>query len=150
MGKTSLPAHLLARIVSDTGPAPTRAPPASKPAPRRNTAPTSALTNAIRDLLTMLGCEIWRHNNAGVYDNQKKVWRANSSRVGLPDTLGFYRATGHIVAVEVKYGKDTLSDEQRDFLALVRAAGGFACEGRDVEQVRREFNQWKASLPKTP
>jgi hypothetical protein len=133
---------------SGKGPPTTEAPPKARKKP--DTSGANSLTTAIRELLTLLGCEIWRHNNAGVYDTQKKVFRAGSSRRGLPDTLGFYRATGHIVAVEVKYGQDVLSDVQRNFLALVRAAGGFACEGRDVEQVRREFNQWKSTLPPTP
>ncbi|MDF7810726.1 VRR-NUC domain-containing protein [Hymenobacter sp. YC55] len=130
-----------------------RAPPADAPKvakPRtRNTSATNSLTSAIRDMLTYEGCTIWRHNNAGVYDNQLQCYRANSSRKGLPDTLGFYRRTGHFVAVEVKYGKDTLTPEQRDFLADVKAAGGFACEGRSLEQVRREFNEWKLGITKS-
>ncbi|MET4106024.1 VRR-NUC domain-containing protein [Hymenobacter sp. UYP22] len=156
MGKFTLPPHLQKRIINDTSPA-TRAPPADQPPTpstdtpakarkTRNTSATNNLTSAIRDLLGMLGCYIWRHNNAGVYDPHIGAYRSGSSKRGLPDTLGFYQRTGHIIAVEVKYGKDTLTDEQREFLDEVRAAGGFACEGRSLEQVRREFNQWKQSL----
>lgn len=156
MPKFTLTPSMEKRILHDTRHA-TRAPPnAQPPAPdadtpakarkTRNTASTNNLTTAIRDLLGMLGCYIWRHNNAAVYDPHIGAYRAGSSKRGLSDTLGFYKPTGHIVAVEVKYGKDTLSDEQREFLEEVRAAGGFACEGRSLEQVQREFNQWKQSI----
>lgn len=148
MAKNQLPPHLLARIVGDTRP--TRAPPASEPAEKpkrtRNTAPTAALTTGIQQLLTLEGCLIWRHTNAPLYDPAIQAYRKGSSKKGLPDTLGFYLRTGHIVAVEVKYGSDTLKPAQREFLEQVQAAGGFACVGRSVEQVRREFIEWKQSL----
>ncbi|QNH60730.1 VRR-NUC domain-containing protein [Hymenobacter sediminicola] len=155
MAKFILPPHLQARIISDTRPA-TRAPPtgplpdpaAPKPAkPRKKTSTgTNSFTQAVVQLLTLEGCLIWRHNNAPVYDPKLECFRRGSAKTGLPDTLGFYRTTGHIVAVEIKTGKDVLSDEQREFLAAVRAAGGFACEGRSLEQVRKEFHEWKQSL----
>ncbi|SNC62359.1 VRR-NUC domain-containing protein [Hymenobacter gelipurpurascens] len=141
----------MARIIGSTKPT-SRAPPdpdAPKPKRTRNTQATNDLTTAIRDLLTYEGCYIWRHNNAALYDPQIGAFRKGSSKVGLSDTLGFYRPTGHFVAVEVKYGTDTLKPKQREFLEQVRAAGGFACEGRSLEQVRREFNEWKQSITKS-
>lgn len=114
--------------------------------PKKPSTPTNALTKAILSLLRLEGCHVWRQNNAGVFDNTLQVWRAGSSTPGLSDVLGYHRATGRFVAVEVKVGADKLSPEQIQFLDEVRRAGGFACEGRSLDQVRREFNEWKTSI----
>ncbi|WP_167855506.1 VRR-NUC domain-containing protein [Hymenobacter fodinae] len=108
--------------------------------------PTNSLTKALLVLLTLEGCTVWRQNNAGVFDNTLQVWRAGSSNPGISDILGYHRATGRFLAIEVKVGKDKLRPEQITFLEEVRRAGGFACEGRSLEQVRQEFTQWRHSL----
>ncbi|RSK50083.1 VRR-NUC domain-containing protein [Hymenobacter rigui] len=156
MGKFTLPPHLQKRIINDTRPA-TRAPPAgqppepapdtsAKPKKKRNTGPTNSLTTAIINWLQLQRCKAWRQNNAPVYDPARGCFRKGSTVDGISDVMGYHRPTGRVLAVEVKVGKDALSDEQREFLEEVRAAGGFACEGRSLEQVQREFNQWKQSL----
>jgi hypothetical protein len=157
MGKSiTLPPHLLKRIISDTRPA-TRAPPDSpapdpatptpaKPRKTRNTKPTNSLTTAIISWLQLQRCKAWRQNNAPVYDTVRGCFRKGSTVDGISDVMGYHRPTGRVLAVEVKVGKDTLTDEQREFLEDVRDAGGFACEGRSLEQVQAEFIQWKQSL----
>lgn len=112
--------------------------------------PTNRLTQAILSLLAFEGCQAWRQNNGAVYDASFGGYRANSVTPGISDILGFFLRTGHLVAVEVKVGKDELTPEQTEFLARIRAAGGFACEGRDVTQVRTEFLTWRQSLPRFP
>jgi hypothetical protein len=109
--------------------------------------PTNALTKSIIMLLTLEGCAAWRQNNGAVYDASFGGYRAGSVTPGISDVLGYHKATGRFVAVEVKTGSDTLSEEQIAFLDNVRAAGGFACEGRSIDQVRREFIEWRTSLP---
>lgn len=122
--------------------------PVSIPAKKRNTDQTNSLTKAIISLLTLEGCKAWRQNNAAVYDASFGGYRQGSTVDGISDVMGYHRSTGRVVAVEVKVGKDTLSKEQEDFLEEVRHAGGFACEGRSLDQVRREFHEWKATLKK--
>jgi len=109
--------------------------------------PTNALTKSIITLLTLEGCTAWRQNNGAVYDASFGGYRAGSVTPGISDVLGYHKATGRFVAVEVKTGSDKLSEEQIAFLDNVRAAGGFACEGRSIDQVRREFIAWRAALP---
>ncbi|MBH8569372.1 VRR-NUC domain-containing protein [Microvirga sp. STS02] len=104
--------------------------------------PTNALTKAVVQLLTLAGCKAWRQNNGAVYDPTREVFRAGSATPGISDVLGYHRATGRFVAVEIKTGSDKLSPEQTSFLAEVRRAGGFACEGRDLDQIRKEFLTW--------
>ena len=116
--------------------------------PKKTPTPTNSLTAAIIQLLTLEGCTAWRQNNGGVYDPTRGCFRAGSSTPGISDILGYHRATGRFLAIEVKTGKDKLSAEQTRFLKEVADAGGFACEGRALEQVRHEFRQWLAALPR--
>lgn len=117
--------------------------PSSKPPPMS----ANALTKAIVTMLTVYGCLAWRQNNGAVYDPTRQVFRARNTKKGISDVLGLELQTARFLAVEVKVGKDKLTPQQRQFLADVRAAGGFACEGRELEQVRTEFLAWRQSLP---
>lgn len=119
---------------------------AKKPVGR---SPTSALTRAALATLHVHGFTAWRQNNGAVYDPRKKVFRAGSTTKGISDILGYHERTGLQAAVEVKIGRDTLSDEQTAFLAGIRRAGGFACECRDtIDNLSRELKQWLAQLPR--
>ena len=121
---------------------PTRVAPAKA---ARKPSPTNALTKAIIRLLHLHGFAAWRQNNAAIYDPTRQVFRAGSAVPGIADVLGYHRATGRFCAVEVKTGSDKLSPDQTRFLAQVRDAGGFACEGRDVAQVEAELKQYLAT-----
>ncbi|GGG34028.1 VRR-NUC domain-containing protein [Hymenobacter glacieicola] len=113
---------------------------------KKKPSPTNSLTKSIITLLKLEGCTCWRQNNGAVYDANIGGYRAGSVTPGISDILGYHRATGRFLAVEVKTGRDKLSPEQEQFLQEVRRAGGFACEGRSLEQVRQEFTQWQKSL----
>jgi hypothetical protein len=122
--------------------APAQAP--TKTAPKLS--PTNELTKAVIQLLQLRGFFVWRQNNGGVWDPTRQVFRANSSTPGISDVLGYHLATGRIAAVEVKAGKDKLRPDQISFLAGIRAAGGFACCGRDVAQVEAELKDYLTAL----
>jgi hypothetical protein len=127
---------------------PTRVAPAiGKPSTKpKGQSPTNALTQAVIKLLHLRGFEAWRQNNAAVYDASFGGYRANSTKRGISDVLGYHRKTGRFAAVEIKIGSDTLSDEQAAFLADVIAAGGFGCEGRSVAQVDQELTLYLSTL----
>ncbi|MDO7846466.1 VRR-NUC domain-containing protein [Hymenobacter sp. M29] len=113
---------------------------------KKKASPTNELTKAVVKMLTLGGCKAWRQNNGAVYDPTREVFRAGSATPGISDVLGYHRATGRFVAVEIKTGSDKLSPEQTSFLDEVRRAGGFACEGRSLDQIRAEFNAWAQAL----
>lgn len=113
----------------------------------KKASPTNSLTQAIIQLLVLHGFRAWRQNNAAVYDPTRKVFRANSATPGISDVLGYHRSSGIFCAVEVKTGSDKLSPEQTEFLAGIRLAGGFACEGRSLTQVETELKAYLATLP---
>lgn len=105
--------------------------------------PTSQLTRAALAVLHLHGFTAWRQNNGAVYDQKRGAFRAGSAKKGVSDIIGFYEKTGHMVAVEIKTGKDSLSDEQTAFLAGIGRAGGFAFECRDnIDQLQAALREW--------
>lgn len=99
--------------------------------------PTSAnnLTKQAIRILDLKGYNCWRQNNGGIFDPTKKVFRANSSTPGISDIIGYHRRTGQFLAVEIKSGKDKLTDEQKLFLENVEKAGGLALVIRTTDDI---------------
>lgn len=120
---------------------------ASRPSTTKKPSATNSLTKAVVAMLTLEGCFAWRQNNGGVFDPTREVFRANSSVPGTSDVLGFEMRTCRLIAVEIKTGKDKLRPDQITFLDRIRQAGGFACEGRSLDQIRAEFIAWRRALP---
>jgi len=82
------------------------------------------LTKEALRIFDMCGYEVWRQNNAAVYDEKKQVFRKNSAKRGVSDIIGYHRKTGVFIAVEIKVGKDKLSHEQTLFLRGIIRSGG--------------------------
>jgi len=106
---------------------------------------TNALTKEAVRVFSMCGFECWRQNNGGVYDPTKKVFRANSSTPGISDVLGYHKATGSILAAEIKTGKDKLSPYQIRFLDGVKKSGGFAFVIRTFDDLTEILKQVKGA-----
>lgn len=117
---------------------------------KKKASPTNELTKAVVAMLTLEGCFAWRQNNGAVYDPTRGAFRANSSTPGISDVLGFEMTTCRLMAIEIKTGSDKLTKDQIRFLNRIRRAGGFACEGRSLDQIRSEFLTWKHSLAALP
>jgi len=86
---------------------------------------TNKLTQYTIMVLRLSGFNVWRQNNAAVYDPTKKVYRRNSSTPGIPDIIGYKKDTGVFVGVEIKVGKDKLSKEQVNFANDLQRNGGW-------------------------
>ena len=83
------------------------------------------ITADVLQFLDTHGYEAWSQPNRGEYDPNTSRWRPHpNSRRGVPDILGFRRADGLFLGVEVKAGRDTLRPEQIIFLNQLKAAGG--------------------------
>ncbi len=96
----------------------------------------NVLTKQVVVFLMASGFHVWRQNNGGVFDPTKKVFRRNSSTPGISDILGYEKKTGKILAVEIKVGKDTLKPHQKEFLAGVDKAGGYAFVVRTLDDIK--------------
>lgn len=70
--------------------------------------------------LTYRGVYCWKQNNLAVRK------RAFIGERGLPDVIGYVKATGVFCACEIKTLNDRLSDDQIRFLQNLKAAGGIA------------------------
>jgi hypothetical protein len=81
----------------------------------------NGLVAAIRKLI--------REHGGFVFNN----WGGPMGSKGVSDLIGVYRERG--VAIEVKAGKDRLTEDQRKFLLEWSAAGGIALEARDLKTV---------------
>jgi hypothetical protein len=88
-----------------------------------NKSPThKQLIKAIKDLITEHGGFIYKHYSGGPMGMN-----------GVADLIGVFRGRG--IAIEVKTGKDKLTDAQAKFLESWRRAGGIGIEARDVKTV---------------
>jgi hypothetical protein len=79
------------------------------------------LTAQIITYLNATGFDVWRQNVIG-----KVRGRKVSAKKGLSDIGGYQLKTGIAVYIEIKVGKDKLSNEQREFLIKALANGCFA------------------------
>ena len=57
----------------------------------------------------------------------------------MPDIIGFRNADGVFIGVEVKAGRDTLRDDQKQFLNELKQAGGLAFVTYDFAQFQQSF-----------
>jgi hypothetical protein len=98
--------------------------------PAKATRPLTEAEQITADILGYLdahGYEAWGQPNRGEYDPTTGKWRPHpNSRRGVPDILGFRRADGKFLGVEVKAGTDRPRPEQTKFLNKLKASGGLA------------------------
>jgi len=101
------------------------------------------LTNKIIDHIYRAGGYAWRASSTGVYDTQKQAFRT-SAKKGVSDVLACFR--GRLIAVEVKIGKDRLSDEQKGFIRNIEHADGRAMVATDYEQFVEKWQELTKDL----
>jgi hypothetical protein len=76
------------------------------------------LTAFVIQYLNLHGFKVWRCNNMGVYDAVKGIYRKNPNALrGVPDVTGYRKKDGCFVGIEVKAGKDKLSEFQNYFIS---------------------------------
>ncbi len=82
---------------------------------------TNKITNQIVDyLLRLPGCFAYRSNTIGI-PTSNGSFRPTPKR-GVPDITGIYKSKAFYI--EVKTGKDRLSEVQKSFISSVEASGG--------------------------
>lgn len=99
----------------------------------------NGLTRCIIDHVNLQpGCMAWRSGNAPVYDEKIKRHRSGNVRKGVADISAIRE--GRAWQIEVKIGRDKLSEPQRDFAAEVQAAGGVYCVAYTLDQFLERWN----------
>ena len=93
------------------------------PTPVMSDSNTNALTKAvIYDMANVRKGVAYRINNAGIYDQKKGVYRKGVTRKGIPDIIGIIK--GRFFGIEIKFGSDRQSAEQRIIELEIKKAGG--------------------------
>lgn len=98
------------------------------------------LTSDILAYLFTQGCFAWRQNTQGTYDAKKGIYRP-AAKVGVPDILSVGPLNGVLRGIEVKIGRDTLSDVQEGFKASLEAVGGYYIIAKDFDSFKNDFEK---------
>lgn len=93
--------------------------------------------NIIRVINMQPGCAAYRINNVGVWDAEKKLYRAGNTQKGIADISAIIR--GRALWVEVKAGRDNMSRDQMIFRQEVERAGGLYFEARSTDEFLNFF-----------
>lgn len=99
--------------------------------------------NILRVINLQTGCVAYRINNVGVWDESKGIHRAGNTEKGLPDILACIRSK--YVAIEVKAGKDKMSEHQKARRFEIERAKGVYFEARSTG----DFLKWFENLLKS-
>ena len=102
----------------------------------------NSLTIAIVTYLNLNGYKVWRQNTVGIYNVKRQAYMKNPNNMkGVSDIIGFNKTTGVFIAVEVKVGRDKLSQDQIYFKEDVLKAGGVYVEARSLDGFIDEFKK---------
>lgn len=98
----------------------------------------STLTNQIINFLYEQNIFAWRASSTGIFDKRKGFYRT-APKKGVADIIAIVPPYGRIMAIEVKIGKDHLSDEQRGFMKNVVYCGGISIIAKDFDKFEETF-----------
>jgi penicillin-binding protein-related factor A (putative recombinase) len=93
----------------------------------------NSLTLQVINHIYLQGGYAWRAASVGVFDSKMGRFRA-SAKKGVADVLACFK--GHLIAVEIKIGKDHLSDEQIGFLKNIEHVGGIAIVAKNFDDFK--------------
>ena len=97
----------------------------------------STLTNKIIQHIYSSGGFAWRASSTGVYDQKAGSYRT-AAKKGVSDVLACFR--GRLIAIEIKIGKDRLSDEQIGFMRNIEHVGGIAFVAGNFDEFVNRWN----------
>jgi len=93
---------------------------------------SNKLTSDLLIFLFDLGIFAWRQNTQGTYDAKKGVYRP-AAKVGVPDIIAVAPPDGTFLGIEVKIGRDRLSEVQEGFKSSIRHVGGHYIVAKDYD-----------------
>lgn len=93
--------------------------------------------NILRAANMQPGCVAYRVNNVGVWDAEKGIHRKGNTEKGLPDVILIFK--GRFVGIEVKAGRDKLSEDQLKRKFEIERAGGIYFEARSTDGFLKFF-----------
>lgn len=98
---------------------------------------TNSLTRAIEALCFVIGGLGCRINSTGIFDEKTGKWRKSNSKRGIGDIN--VCLNGANIWIEVKWGKDKQSEEQKKFQRQLERAGGLYLIAKDFESIDQKL-----------
>lgn len=99
----------------------------------------NGLTQAIIKFLSLKGHFATRTSSAGRYLVKDKRWIPGTTRKGYPDIQA--TVNGRSLHIEVKIGKDKMSEAQLKVKQEIESAGGLYFIAKDFESFERHYNE---------
>jgi hypothetical protein len=99
----------------------------------------NGLTQAIIKFLTLSGHFATRTSSSGRFLVAEKKWIPSTTKKGYPDVTAIIR--GRTFCVEVKIGKDKMSDDQLRVKGEIESAGGIYFIAKDFDSFENFYNQ---------
>lgn len=106
---------------------------------RQNSA--NAITRCIIDWFKFNHGVAYRISVQGQWDEKHNMWRKGHMRKGLPDIIAIHE--GQFWGIEVKFGKDRMSEHQMKIRDEILDAGGVYMVARTFDQFYRDYNALK-------
>lgn len=108
---------------------------------------TNETTKKILNFLFGIGVFAWRNNTMGIPIRRMGaiVGFRPTGKTGVGDIIGIYSVEGRglFLSIEVKTGKDRLSDAQQGFFETVNKLGGIALVVKDYEDFLKQWDYVK-------
>lgn len=99
------------------------------------------IQNQILEWLPYYGVFAWRNNSGLVSVGEGRYKRMiKMGQAGLPDIIGVQKATGRLVAIEVKRPKKKPTELQQQTLQTLKDHGAIAFVATSIEDVKKELN----------
>ena len=99
------------------------------------------LTKQIVDFLNFNGFVAWKVYNGGVYDPKIGKYRNDpTKKKGVFDVNGFRKSDGKHIEIEIKWGKDKVSDDQKRHFKALESAGAICYVARNFNDFVGWFN----------
>ena len=129
------------------------------PPPNLKEAGANDLTRLIIDFLTINDCQAERISSQGQYRDKSKiitdcigrqrtvgsgVWTKGSSTKGTADISATIK--GRSVKIEVKWGKDTQSDAQKEYEHSINKAGGIYLIANNFDDFVNWFDDFNSNF----
>ena len=102
----------------------------------------NSLTRCINEYLRLSGAFSSRVNNGGVFDPKTRQFKPGTSRRGLPDIISTY--LGKSLFIEVKVGRDRMSEYQKQVKEDQEASGGIWFTAHDFTSFKTWFDNLKS------
>jgi hypothetical protein len=108
----------------------------------KNPGPEKLIQNAILEWLKWQPeAFFWQHNNNAVFDAKRGCFKSFGkwSMRGVSDIIGMWES--RFLAIEVKAGKNSLTQDQRLFLLEIERRGGIAFVAKSLDEVIKRLKQ---------